>query len=249
MTFRQYLLSIGFASTKTTEIVEMFWLFVDLQNPVTSYLVKQKDRDEAERLRAACATALPTLGTPEAKRARLQRLLDELNDLADGLALSLARRKAKADTERRGRVAMAAAAAAVDLPERINGDRVLHFTSAFTAIVQSKYLRISSTSDQGCIFCVPARYADQIAQQPPATVKQWFDIRGDLSHYVEFNLEDSRSFESFNSHIDTKLKGQKELKIHQEIRDLDRRDPVWYEWKGNSQGGWVVVPGPIRWGQ
>jgi ABC-type transporter MlaC component len=45
------------------------------------------------------------------------------------------------------------------------------------------------------------------------------------------------------------LKGQKELKIRAEILDLDRRDPVWYEWKGKSQGGWQVVPGPYNWGK
>jgi hypothetical protein len=45
------------------------------------------------------------------------------------------------------------------------------------------------------------------------------------------------------------LKGQKELKIRAEILDLDRRDPVWYEWKGKSQGGWQVVPGLYNWGK
>ena len=56
--------------------------------------------------------------------------LDALDDLAGDLSEKLDRQKMKADIDRQGRVAMAPAAAAVDLPQRINGDRVLSATAA-----------------------------------------------------------------------------------------------------------------------
>jgi hypothetical protein len=224
-------------------------VYLWMEFPDRASFLKDKDKDHANGLRDACILDIGNAVGVPAKQARLMQLITDLDDFATQLGLKLGRRLLKSNTEKEGRIALANAQTPVPLNDRIGGDRVLHFTTAFGPIVTSKKLRISATSDQGCLFCIPARYADQIALCPPSEVKTLFDIRQDLSHYLEFNLENSRSFESYNSNISKDLKGQKELKIHSEILNLDRRDPVWYAWKGKSQGGWQVVPGPHNWGK
>jgi hypothetical protein len=249
MTFSDFVRGRGQAQYTTKSLTE---LFVD--EYLVAEFVKQfgflKDKDYAaiDALRVRAKGAFDGAGTPGEKKAALQQLLADLDAFAVDLALRLGRRQLKSKAEKDGRIALANAATNVQAEQRIHGDRVLHFTTAFAAIVASDKLRISQSSDQGCVFCIPARYAPYIAQEAPSRVKQMFDIRQDLSHYIEFNLEDSRGFESFNSHIDDSLKGQKELKVSQEILQLSRRDPQWYEWKGALLGGWALVPGPYRWG-
>jgi hypothetical protein len=250
MTFLQYLRQNAPNVAKASEIESTFYTYLTREYKDAGTYLKTKDYDAVEGLRKTYVADINGLNDLQAKKARRLTFVDDLDKFAAGLAGKLYKRRMKAETERDGLEAMARAKSQVALPERINGDRVLHFTTAFGPIVQSNKLRISSTSDQGCLFCVPARHADVIADEPPGSVKQIFDIHGDLSHYLEFNLENSRSFESSNGRIDSKkVKDQKELKIYNEILNLDRRDPVWYEWKGKSQGGWKVVQGPYNWGK
>ncbi len=250
MKFKEYLKRNPPTTAKTTDIENSYYVYLSSEyNNLYTY-VKPKDYDAVGELRKTCAADLTGIADAAGKRDRRLKFVDDLDEFTAVLVPKLYKRKLKAETERDGLEAMAKAKSQVTLPERINGDRVLHFTTAFGPIVQSNKLRISSTSDQGCLFCVPARHADVIADEPPGSVKQIFDIHGDLSHYLEFNLENSRSFESSNGRIDSKkVKDQKELKIYNEILNLDRRDPVWYEWKGKSQGGWKVVQGPYNWGK
>ncbi|HEY4303099.1 MAG TPA: hypothetical protein VGM82_01425 [Gemmatimonadaceae bacterium] len=179
----------------------------------------------------------------------LRGLVLALEQLGDTIAANVAQRTGKAQADKTGRIALANAATQVPLPQQIVGKRVLHFTTAFAPIVSSNKLRLDRTSDQGCIFCVPADCAAAISMQYPGNVKKIFAINGDLSHYIEFNLENSKSFEAPNPLIDRAyVKSQKELKIPEEILNLDRRDPQWYEWGGASKG-WSLVPGPYAWGK
>lgn len=210
--------------------------------------IKPKDYDGIEALRISAKADYDDAGDQPTRLLVLKAFLKSLDEFAVDLAARIDRRRLKSKTEKEGRIVMANAVSPVVAREQIQGDRVLHYTSAFDAIVESNKLRISKSSDQGCLFCVPARYADQLAGDPPTMIKQCFDIRQDVDYYVEFNLENSRGFESYNSHIDAKLKGQKELKIHTEILDLDRRNPQWYRWLGSARGGWVLVAGPYAWG-
>ena len=224
-------------------------VYLWMEFPDRGSFLKDKDKVHVNGMRDTCTREMGTAVGAQAKQARLMQLVTDLDNYAVELGVKLGRRLQKSQTEKEGRVALANAQTPVPINNRINGDRVLHFTTAFGPIVASNKLRISATSDQGCLFCIPERYAAQISLCPPSEVKGLFDIRQDLSYYLEFNLENSRNFESFNSHISSDLKGQKELKIHSEILNLDRRDPVWYEWKGKSQGGWQVVAGPYNWGK
>lgn len=252
MTFRDYFIKHREELSKVnpTTVTELFKnRYIWEEFPDRASFIKDKDGEHAERLRNTCIEDTRVLPDLPSKQERLRRLISDLDEFALLLSEKLNRRLMKSRTDKQGKVSLANAQSPVQVDERIHGDRVLHFTTAFGAIVQSNKLRISGNSDQGCLFCIPVRYADEIALCPPSEVKELFDIRQDLSHYLEFNLEGSRDFESYNSHISAKLKGQKELKIHSEILNLDRRDPVWYEWKGKGQGGWAVVPGPYPWGK
>ncbi len=250
MTFLAFLLSYRTTFTDPEAIFQAFdaYLFQENQDGYLNDLKAQKDFRVAEQARDQCALALSAAGgNGAARQAAFQAMVAALDVHGQTVKAKFERRALKRAANHNGAVAMAAAATPMPLERQIGGDRVLHFTTAFAAIVASSKLRLTRTSDQGCIFCVPARYAGFIAQEPPASVKLMFDIHGDLSHYLEFNPEDSRSFESYNSRIDGRLKGQKELKISHEILELNRRNPQWYEWKGRSQGGWALVPGPYDW--
>ena len=251
MTFTDFLRTKSGITSFTPKIVTESFLDVYLwmEFPDRGSFLKDKDKTHVNGMRDTCIADMGLLAAGPPKQGRLMQLVTDLDNYAVELGGKLGRRLLKSQTEKEGRVALANAQTPVPIDNRIGGDRVLHFTTAFGPIVTSKKLRISATSDQGCLFCIPARYADQISLCPPSEVKMLFDIRQDLSYYLEFNLENSRSFESFNSNVSKELKGQKELKIHSEILNLDRRDPVWYEWKGKSQGGWQIVPGPYNWGK
>ena len=250
MTFLAFLQSYGTTFTDAEAVYEAFdsYLFHENQDAYLNDLKPDKDFLVAAQARDQCALALAAAGgNGAARRAALGAMVRALEAHGQAVKAKFQKRALKRAANHNGQVAMARAATPVPIDQQIGGDRVLHFTSAFAAIVASSKLRLNRTSDQGCIFCIPARYAGTIAHEPPATVKQMFDIRGDLSHYLEFNLENSRDFESYNSHIDGSLKGQLEVKVSHEILELNRRNPQWYEWKGKSQGGWVLVPGPYDW--
>jgi hypothetical protein len=251
MTFTDFLRNKSGLTTFSAKSVTESFLDVYLWSefPDRGTFLKDKDKTHVNGMRDTCIADMGLLGAGPPKQGRLMQLVTDLDNYAVELGVKLGRRLQKSQTEKEGRVALANAQTPVPIDVRIGGDRVLHFTTAFAPIVTSKKLRISATSDQGCLFCIPARYAGQISLCPPSEVKQLFDIRQDLSYYLEFNLENSRTFESYNSNISKELKGQKELKIHSEILNLDRRDPTWYEWKGKSQGGWQIVPGPYNWGK
>ncbi len=250
MTFVAFLKSYGTTFTDAEEVFQAFdaYLLSENQDGYINDLKADKDFLVAEQARDQCAMALAAAGgNGAARRAALGAMVTALEIHGQTVKAKFQKRALKRAANHNGEVAMAHAATPVPIDQQIGGDRVLHFTTAFAAIVSSSKLRLTRTSDQGCIFCIPARYADAIAQEPPARVKQMFDIRGDLSHYLEFNLENSRHFETYNSHIDGSLKGQLEVKVSHEILELNRRNPQWYEWKGKSQGGWALVPGPYNW--
>ncbi len=249
MRFIEFLRTYCKTFTDAEGVYEAFDAYL-LQENQDGYIndLKDKDFDTPKQLRDTCAQALVlAAGNAQGRKTALQALVTGLEQHGQTVLRKFQTRAMKRAADKQGEVAMAAAATTVPVERQIGGERVLHFTTAFAAIVASSKLRINRTSDQGCIFCVPARYANEISQEPPANVKQIFDIHGDVSYYLEFNLEGSRNFESYNSQIDKRLKGQKELKVSHEVLDLDLRNPQWYEWKGKASGGWALVPGPYAW--